>query len=294
MRLSRSRSLLASAPLAALAALIASASPAFARETPPTADAPSSPLASEQPSSTPRSTAIPTDDPDAPAEAPPPLPPPAPPQPLPRPRLVFPPNQPPTWQRGPVNPHTGLPYECETMANFGEAMVGLGDALDRAFTALGSAIVPQTGVRLSPGASQPWDTALSWPISVPFGPPTSIVVHPQRRCERVPRRDEHRAHRFAIDPGLAFPSRTTAFVRGGYRYVHHAPRAGVGIGGGVGSTVEVFAPEATPRPSLGAEAILHVGECCRAGYVNVLARYDRFFAGPSRDAITLAIGLAFY
>jgi hypothetical protein len=194
----------------------------------------------------------------------------------------------------PINPMTGLPLQCETIAHFGDALYAMSETLYLGWVMMGSALVPQSGVRVTPGALQPWDATLSWPISIPFGPATSVVQHEWRLCEREQRVEKHRGHRLLIEPGIAFPSRTTGFVRLGYRFIEHRASKSMGFGGGVGSTLELFAPTVTPRPSIGVEAVLHVGECCRPGYVNVVARYDRFFAGLEHDVLTFSVGLAFF
>jgi hypothetical protein len=106
--------------------------------------------------------------------------------------------------------------------------------------------------------------------------------------------DVLRSHRVMIEPGIAFPSRTTGFARLGYRGVWHPANTTLGFGAGLGSTIELFAPGAAPRPSAGGEVLLHVGACCKPGYVLVVGRYDRFFAGDARDVVTLALGLGIF
>ena len=49
----------------------------------------------------------------------------------------------------------------------------------------------------------------------------------------------------------------TRFTRLGYRFIAHPGNANFGFGGGIGTTLELFAPTATPRPSIGIEAVLH-------------------------------------
>ncbi len=194
----------------------------------------------------------------------------------------------PPWQPKTM---TGLPIECESE---GRGMDGWGEAYSLAWTMIGSALLPQTGARWTFGASPRFDASLSWPISIPFGPVSARVVHERRHCELTPRADELQAHRFVVEPGITFPHRTTGFVRFGYRAIWHRASRFVGLGAGVGTTLELFNPEHAPRPSVGGELLLHLGECCAPGYILVAARYDRFFAGAGLDVATLSLGLAFY
>lgn len=191
--------------------------------------------------------------------------------------------EPPPWVTRP---------ECGTIAYYGEAWEAVGDAISEVVAAIGATLIPQTGVRWESARAEGVMGALSWPASIPFGRPTARSI--KRYHCGPPTVGTLRAHRIVIEPGLTFGARPTGFGRLGYRGVWHPSSSTWGVGAGIGSTIEIFAPGTTlPRPSLSPELLVHFGECCTPGYVVGIVRYDRFFAG-ARDAFTISLGLAFF
>lgn len=143
-----------------------------------------------------------------------------------------------------------------------------------------SFFIPQSGVRWERGDSNTLNVSLSWPLSVPLAFGTRAA-------------DELPIHRVVIEPGFTFVERTTGFARGGYRAVWHPTGSFVGVGAGIGSTFEIFAP-GPARPSLSPEIVVHLGKTGSPGFLMALARYDRFFAVDPRDTFTFALGIGFF
>ena len=94
------------------------------------------------------------------------------------------------------------------------------------------------------------------------------------------------AHRLVLEPSWA-PWAGRGYLRGAYRYtIRGAPSDGaMGVSAGLGTTID---PNRAPaRLSLSPELTAHVS-------ILVLAvRYDRYFAGSDRNALTILVGAGF-
>jgi hypothetical protein len=94
------------------------------------------------------------------------------------------------------------------------------------------------------------------------------------------------AHRLVLEPSWA-PRGGRGYLRGAYRYtIRGAPSDGaVGVSASLGTTID---PSRVPaRLSLSPELTAHVS-------ILVLAvRYDRYFAGSDRNALTILLGAGF-
>jgi hypothetical protein len=165
---------------------------------------------------------------------------------------------------------------------------GLNDIARDLVVGAAAIVLPSIGARAGP--SHGAQLQLSWPAGFAFGPTTGKSRR-TKACGGLVY--EHRPLRTLIEPGLALSAPLTVFVRPGLRYVWHRPYRLLGLGAGVGSTVELRGPDGA-RASVGAELLVHAGACCAPGYVLVSLRYDRFFAGAGRDVLSVAAGLAYY
>ncbi len=159
------------------------------------------------------------------------------------------------------------------------------------FAILGAAatVLPSIGGRFG-REPQNARMQLSWPWSLPVGPPMSVTRTLGTCRERT---FSFKPIRLLLEPGLAWTSPLTLFVRPGMRFVFHPADWRLGIGAGVGSTLEARGPWGF-RASLSPELLLHWGRCCAPGFVTLSLRYDRFFAGEEHDAVTTSIGFSFY
>ena len=148
-----------------------------------------------------------------------------------------------------------------------------------------AAVVPHVGVRLQ---DEPWSLgpAFGWPWSLAFGPATAS-------SRRICGTDDHLPHRLVLEPGIVVASRVLFYFRPGYRFVWHAAGGRTGFGAGLGSTVEIVGvPEV--RASVSPELLLHLGRCCRPGYLLVSLRYDRYWQGTGRNELTASVGITFW
>jgi hypothetical protein len=148
-------------------------------------------------------------------------------------------------------------------------------------------ILPHAGAQLrgdTPAA------VVSWPWSLPLGP-----VFTCSRKQGTFTVDEHRAHRAVLEPGFVSSTRGVGlFVRPGYRFLHHPSEWVVGVGGGLGTTVEVAGNREPFRPSISPEALLRFGNCCEPSYFTLAFRYDHFFAGEVTDTLTATLGYVYF
>jgi len=149
-------------------------------------------------------------------------------------------------------------------------------------------VVPHVGVAFR---SKTPELLLTWPLSVPFGPALSC----SRRVGSFDV-DKFRPNRILLEPSLWVADRTTFSLRPGYRFMVHPGEWFFGLGGGVGSTIEIARPlGASPRASLSPEAVVQLGSCCAPGYVTLAVRGDFFFDGPTTPAtFSVSFGLTWF
>jgi hypothetical protein len=164
----------------------------------------------------------------------------------------------------------------------------LGLAIWRVLLFAGAAAIPHVGMVVRGGGDA--QLALSWPISIPFGPVGACTPHPVLPDSHS---DELQTHRVVIEPSLVVSERPVTFsVRPGYRAILHRAKSLWGFGAGVGSTLELLGRDA-PRPSLSPELLLHLGACCEPGYWVVAVRHDSLFTAHARGAWWLTFGLEY-
>ncbi|MGI5864142.1 MAG: hypothetical protein ACOX6T_19100 [Myxococcales bacterium] len=174
-------------------------------------------------------------------------------------------------------------------ALFDETGSRLTDASRHAILGAAATVVPSIGGRFGKDP-QNARLQLSWPWSLPIGPPMSVTRSYGTCRERT---YSLKPIRLMLEPGIAWTTPLTLFVRPGMRFVFHPADWRLGIGAGVGSTLEARGPWGF-RASLSPELLLHWGRCCKPGFVTLSLRYDRFFAGEEHDAVTTSIGFSFY
>jgi hypothetical protein len=103
-----------------------------------------------------------------------------------------------------------------------------------------------------------------------------------------------------LEPGIVASNRGSGFhVRHGYRFIYHASDWVVGVGGGIGSTIEVVGNREPFRYSVGPEFVLHFGNfhfgnCCAPSYFTLAFRYDRFFKGTNLNILGASLGYTFF
>lgn len=155
------------------------------------------------------------------------------------------------------------------------------------FELLVASAVPHVGAQLR---SETPAAVISWPWQVPIGPAYTCSRNRGSFTVRG-----FRSHRVLLEPGLIASQRGVGFfTRPGYRFIYHPSDWVVGAGGGLGSTVEVAGNREPFRASLSPEAVLQFGRCCEAGYFTLAVRYDRFFAGETRNILWGSLGFTFF
>lgn len=145
-------------------------------------------------------------------------------------------------------------------------------------------LLPHPGIQLR-GKTPTF--VLSWPWSFPIGPAFSCT----RKGFDV---NEHKAHRFVLEPEFVLGERRPGFaVRPGYRFIYQPVDWVVGVGGGVGSTLDVAIPKQDFRASVSPEALIRFGHCCEPSYFLLALRTDIFFAGDS-PMIGASLGYTYF
>lgn len=171
----------------------------------------------------------------------------------------------------------------------------LGAPWGKLFDALGGAggglllatVIPHAGAQIRGQAPA---AVVSWPWSIPIGPAYTCSRKPGTLAVR-----KHRAHRALLEPGFAAGQRGVGvFVRPGYRFIMHPSDWVVGVGGGLGSTVEIAGNREPFRLSISPEGVLHFGRCCDASYFTLAVRYDRFLGGVIEDVAGASLGYTFF
>ena len=182
----------------------------------------------------------------------------------------------------PPTPYKYAREERGADAPWAELGHGFGSALGGSATT----VLPNLGV-LTRGTLP--EFLVSWPWSVPLGPALS--------CTRTRGKfdvNAFRPHRAMLEPSFAIAQNTTTFaVRPGYRFLVHPATWFVGVGGGLGTTIELVGSEPV-RPSISPEAVAQLGSCCSPGYFTIALRGDFFLAGERRVAASISFGVTYF
>jgi len=148
-------------------------------------------------------------------------------------------------------------------------------------------VIPHAGAQARGG-----DVAaiVSWPWTFPLFPATT--------CSRTRGTfivDKYRSHRLMLEPGLSSSNRGIGtFVRLGYRFLYHPSDWVVGLGGGIGSNIEIAGNREKFRGSLSPEAVIQFGHCCSEGYFTFALRFDKYFAGGVQEIFSGSLGYTFF
>ena len=182
-----------------------------------------------------------------------------------------------------------VPYEYPRDDNvlgapWGPITGGIGTSFDLVL----ASILPHFGAQLR---GQTPAAVVSWPWSIPLGPAFTCSRKQGTFAVR-----KFRSNRLMLEPGLVSSNRGTGFyVRPGYRFLYHPSEWVVGIGAGVGSTIELAGnKEPAGRPSVSPEALIQFGHCCDASYFTLGFRYDHYFAGDSTNILGGSLGYTFF
>ncbi len=156
-------------------------------------------------------------------------------------------------------------------APWGKLLKAMGDN----FGLLAATFTPHLNAVLRSLEPEP---GLSWPLQAALGPVMT--------CSRRPGTydvDVYRPIRLLLEPGLLVGGDHSVafFVRPGARFMYHPSSWVVGVGGGVGTMLELSGKEPA-RASFSPEGVLQLGHCCDPGYVTLAVRRDFFFAGRTQ------------
>jgi hypothetical protein len=151
---------------------------------------------------------------------------------------------------------------------------GFGHAAGQSASLLTATLVPHLNAVLRDATPEP---GLSWAWQFPIGPASS--------CSRRVGGFDYQAYRpfrLMFEPGFIAGDRGFAvFVRPGLRFLYHPSDWFVGLGGGLGSMIELTGREPA-RASLSPEVLIQFGGCCEHGFVTLSFRREIFFAGTSQ------------
>jgi hypothetical protein len=173
------------------------------------------------------------------------------------------------------------------MMYFGEGMAeGMARLFERELL-IADLLVPDVGFQHGRRIGNA--VALSWPLALSFGRPTSTVVHRYHCAEDAV--EELRPHRVALEPGLSFTGPTTFWLRLGYAYVVHPASARFGLGLGAGITLS--GRDGETSAAAGPELSLRYGHCCWPGYLALTVRYDLALTDSADRTLTVKVGLSF-
>lgn len=152
---------------------------------------------------------------------------------------------------------------------------------------LAASAIPHVGAQLRGGEPAAF---VSWPWSVPLGP-ASTCTRPQGSFTVR----DHQTHRAVLEPGFVSSNRGLGvFTRPGYRFLLHPSDWVIGVGGGLGTTIEIAGNREPLRASVSPEALFHFGHCCDPGYFMLSFRYDRFFGGNVQDIVGGSLGFTWF
>jgi hypothetical protein len=164
---------------------------------------------------------------------------------------------------------------------------GLTSALGSSTDLLLASIVPHVGSQLRADAPA---VLVAWPWQIPLGPAYTCSRHLGSFTVR-----DYKFHRALVEPGVAAGKQGAAiFTRLGYRFLYHPSDWVVGVGGGLGHTIDIAGKGEPQRISISPEAVMQFGHCCDASYFTLAVRYDRYFAGTTLNGIGGTLGYTFF
>ena len=172
-----------------------------------------------------------------------------------------------------LQPATPYRYPTEE-TTLGAPWDGFAREAGKSTALLTATLVPHLNAALRGATPEP---GLSWPWSFPIGPASNC----SRRNGTYDVK-KYKPLRIMVEPGFISGDKSIAvFLRPGLRFLYHPTAWFVGLGGGVGSMLEITGLEPF-RASLSPEALIQFGRCCEPGYVTLSFRREIFFAGRSQ------------
>lgn len=158
---------------------------------------------------------------------------------------------------------------------------------------LAATILPSVGAQLRDSKPAP---VISFPWTFNVGPALSCTREKGTFVVK-----KHVPNRIMLEPAIVPVSGSSIgmWVRPGYRLLVHPSSWVVGLGGGVGSTIDLFGftsggKQEPFRASVSPEAIVHFGHCCDSGYFTLTVRTDIFFAGQDRFLVGGTVGYTYF
>ncbi|MBS2013539.1 MAG: hypothetical protein JST00_11660 [Deltaproteobacteria bacterium] len=148
-------------------------------------------------------------------------------------------------------------------------------------------LIPHAGAQAR--GSEP-AAIVSWPWSFPLFPATT--------CSRTRGTfvvDKYRSHRLMFEPGISSSNRGIGtFIRPGYRFLYHPSDWVLGVGGGLGTNIELAGNRESFRASLSPEVVIQFGHCCSEGYFTFALRFDKYFSGGVKEIFSGSLGYTFF
>jgi hypothetical protein len=127
----------------------------------------------------------------------------------------------------------------------------------------------------------------SWPWSIPVGP-AFWCTRKKGTFDVI----QYRPFRILIEPGFYAENPIAFWIRPGARFMWHPTSWFVGVGGGLGSLVEMTGNEPF-RASISPEVVLALGRCCNPGYFSLALRHDFFFEGKTQ-LTSASVGFTYF
>jgi hypothetical protein len=188
------------------------------------------------------------------------------------------------WEaKQPAQPFQLKPPETVLDAPWSAFFTWFGGNLDL----IAATFIPHLGAQLRGPTPA---TTLSWPWSFPLGP--------YYACSRKTGTYGfvgHKSHRLMLEPAIVLGDLGIGFTaRPGYRFLYHPTDWVVGVGGGLGSTIEIAGNHEPLRPSVGPEVVLQFGHCCERSYFNLAIRYDYYSAGREQHILGASLGYVYF
>jgi hypothetical protein len=148
-------------------------------------------------------------------------------------------------------------------------------------------ILPHAGVTLRNEAPA---FVLAWPWSFPIGPTMTCSRHQGALFV-----SGHTPLRLMLEPGMMYGDRLFVFfLRPGARFVYQHSDWVVGLGGGLGSTIDIVSRQEGFRASVSPEVVLRLGKCCDPNYFMLAGRLDVYFAGNQRVQPMVHLGFTYF
>lgn len=167
----------------------------------------------------------------------------------------------------------------------GAPWVELGGAAKHSIALIAATLIPHVGPVLRGPTPE---TMLSWPWSFPIGPPSACSR--ERGTYAI---SKYKPFRLMLEPGIDLGQAAVAVsVRPGIRYLYHPTAWPAGLGGGLGTMIELSGKEPL-RASLSPEIVVQLGRCCEPGYFVVAIRHEFFFAGKN-DLWSASVGFTYF